>query len=346
MLPPTQMSINFSEEQWKVAKQDVADADPEQLRAQAIAMRTMDKDTVRRLYPQLAHMADSEFQAMTAMVASDPTMMQSFISDVGDISLSDVLKVDLDAAFRQAKAAADPRPCPPTRRSLVQLPPPPKEGLTPDLDLEPWRADGWDALCLVCSDGGEVMCCDGCPRVIHLKCTELSKEPAEDELFFCREECQHSYEAAHTIQVPVKVDGEETGDENLLGMRDALGTLAAKHGFDGDQVRKVSVALTDMSVEDLRALATKNGIDVSQETEKYAIIGAIIVAGEAELETKLDATDRERRRNRARKARKKCARPPRSRPCGTAAPSYEGGGRARTCERRRWQATIPLHTRR
>ena len=182
--------------------------------------------------------------------------------------------------------------------------------------------------------------------MIHLKCTELSKEPAEDELFFCREECQHSYEAAHTIQVPVKVDGEETGDENLLGMRDALGTLAAKHGFDGDQVRKVSVALTDMSVEDLRALATKNGIDVSQETEKYAIIGAIIVAGEAELETKLDATDRERRRNRARKARKKCARPPRSRPCGTAAPSYEGGGRARTCERRRWQATIPLHIRR
>lgn len=55
MLPPTQMSINFSEEQWKVAKQDVADADPEQLRAQAIAMRTMDKDTVLRLYPQLAH---------------------------------------------------------------------------------------------------------------------------------------------------------------------------------------------------------------------------------------------------------------------------------------------------
>ena len=74
----------------------------------------------------------------------------------------------------------------PPKRPVVPLPTPPKEGLTPDLDLEPWKADGWDALCLVCGDGGDVACCDGCPAVIHPRCAGLAKMPDESEPFFCR----------------------------------------------------------------------------------------------------------------------------------------------------------------
>ena len=74
----------------------------------------------------------------------------------------------------------------PPKRPVIPLPTPPKEGLTPDLDLEPWKADGWDALCLVCGDGGDVACCDGCPAVIHPRCAGLAKMPEEDEPFFCR----------------------------------------------------------------------------------------------------------------------------------------------------------------
>ena len=74
----------------------------------------------------------------------------------------------------------------PPKRPVIPLPTPPKEGLTPDLDLEPWKADGWDALCLVCGDGGDVACCDGCPAVIHPRCAGLAKMPDEDEPFFCR----------------------------------------------------------------------------------------------------------------------------------------------------------------
>ena len=54
------------------------------------------------------------------------------------------------------------------------------------MDLEPWKVDGWDALCLVCGDGGDVACCDGCPAVIHPRCAGLEKMPEEDEPFFCR----------------------------------------------------------------------------------------------------------------------------------------------------------------
>ena len=67
----------------------------------------------------------------------------------------------------------------------VPLPTPPKEGLTPDLDLEPWKADGWDALCLVCGDGGDVACCDGCPAAFHAKCVGLNPDNLPEGDWFC-----------------------------------------------------------------------------------------------------------------------------------------------------------------
>ena len=41
--------MNFSEQEWKAAQSQMADADPEQLKAQARMMKNMDKNTVRRM---------------------------------------------------------------------------------------------------------------------------------------------------------------------------------------------------------------------------------------------------------------------------------------------------------
>jgi hypothetical protein len=41
-----------------------------------------------------------------------------------------------------------------------------------------------DSYCWVCHEGGEVLCCDKCPRVFHFKCTKLDQEP-EGEEWFC-----------------------------------------------------------------------------------------------------------------------------------------------------------------
>ena len=52
--------MNFSEQEWKAAQSQMADADPEQLKAQARMMKNMDKNTVRRMNPQFATMSGSE----------------------------------------------------------------------------------------------------------------------------------------------------------------------------------------------------------------------------------------------------------------------------------------------
>ena len=49
--------MNFSEQEWKAAQSQMADADPEQLKAQARMMKNMDKNTVRRMNPQFARTA-------------------------------------------------------------------------------------------------------------------------------------------------------------------------------------------------------------------------------------------------------------------------------------------------
>lgn len=43
-----------------------------------------------------------------------------------------------------------------------------------------------DSYCWVCHDGGDVLCCDQCPRVFHLQCSGLQKSPDdEDNEWFC-----------------------------------------------------------------------------------------------------------------------------------------------------------------
>ena len=40
--------------------------------------------------------------------------------------------------------------------------------------------DGWQEFCEECGDGGDLMCCDLCPRVYHAKCLKLTLPPADD----------------------------------------------------------------------------------------------------------------------------------------------------------------------
>lgn len=39
------------------------------------------------------------------------------------------------------------------------------------------EADTHEVLCYVCHDGGNLLCCDGCPRVGHVLCVGLSDIP-------------------------------------------------------------------------------------------------------------------------------------------------------------------------
>tara|TARA_B100000427_G_scaffold50375_1_gene38366 strand:+ start:117 stop:671 length:555 start_codon:yes stop_codon:yes gene_type:complete len=68
-----------------------------------------------------------------------------------------------------------------------------KENYTPHLDLEQWKKDGWDALCLKCGDGGKLLCCDGCTGVIHPKCAGLERMLDDNEPFLCIDcVCKHN----------------------------------------------------------------------------------------------------------------------------------------------------------
>ena len=78
--------MNFSEQEWKAAQSQMADADPEQLKAQARMMKNMDKNTVRRMNPQFANMSDAEIDMMASqmeMMASNPQMMKSAMQMMG-----------------------------------------------------------------------------------------------------------------------------------------------------------------------------------------------------------------------------------------------------------------------
>uniref|UniRef100_M4BIH2 PHD-type domain-containing protein n=1 Tax=Hyaloperonospora arabidopsidis (strain Emoy2) TaxID=559515 RepID=M4BIH2_HYAAE len=45
--------------------------------------------------------------------------------------------------------------------------------------------DQWDVDCSVCSLGGELLCCDGCPRAFHANCIDLAEIPETE--WFCNE---------------------------------------------------------------------------------------------------------------------------------------------------------------
>ena len=42
-----------------------------------------------------------------------------------------------------------------------------------------------DSYCWSCHEGGNVVCCDSCPRVFHLKCAHIETDPPEDREWLC-----------------------------------------------------------------------------------------------------------------------------------------------------------------
>lgn len=38
----------------------------------------------------------------------------------------------------------------------------------------------WEDACYKCGGEGELLCCETCPHVCHLRCTGLSREPIEE----------------------------------------------------------------------------------------------------------------------------------------------------------------------
>ena len=45
----------------------------------------------------------------------------------------------------------------------------------------------WDEYCMICQDGGNVMCCEGCSNVAHFTCLNLKKQPNEWLCSDCKE---------------------------------------------------------------------------------------------------------------------------------------------------------------
>lgn len=45
--------------------------------------------------------------------------------------------------------------------------------------------DTHDDVCWECGEGGDLVCCDACPRAWHVACAGLPAVPAESEEFVC-----------------------------------------------------------------------------------------------------------------------------------------------------------------
>ena len=52
--------------------------------------------------------------------------------------------------------------------------------MTSDPSLHPQVAQKNDNFCWVCRREGQLVCCEACPRVFHLKCAQLPSDPPGD----------------------------------------------------------------------------------------------------------------------------------------------------------------------
>ena len=89
------MNMNIDEAQWNMAKQQMAQADPEQMLAQARMMKNMDKTALRSMNPQFAGMSDADIDMAASqmeMMASNPAMLKMAAQQMGGMSHTDAKK--------------------------------------------------------------------------------------------------------------------------------------------------------------------------------------------------------------------------------------------------------------
>lgn len=58
-----------------------------------------------------------------------------------------------------------------------------------DVEMRSDASREWDENCYICEDGGNMLCCEGCSKVAHVKCLKLKKAPKDD--WYCND-CQQS----------------------------------------------------------------------------------------------------------------------------------------------------------
>ncbi|KAG6682488.1 hypothetical protein I3842_13G144300 [Carya illinoinensis] len=54
-----------------------------------------------------------------------------------------------------------------------------------------------DDLCSICQDGGDLLCCDGCPRAFHIECVPLPRIPSGT--WYCRY-CQNLFQTEKSVE--------------------------------------------------------------------------------------------------------------------------------------------------
>ena len=60
----------------------------------------------------------------------------------------------------------------------------------------------WEEYCYVCQDGGNVMCCEGCPQVAHYKCVGFKFSPKGE--WWCKD-CTAKKAAAQKKQTSSRI---------------------------------------------------------------------------------------------------------------------------------------------
>ena len=104
------MDGNFSKADWEASRSQMANMDPDAMKAQAKMMRNMSKDTLRATNPQFAGMSDAEIDMAAKqmeMMASNPAMMKMAMAQMGGMDHGQAQRAMKQAhAQRRGKKAA------------------------------------------------------------------------------------------------------------------------------------------------------------------------------------------------------------------------------------------------
>ncbi|KAK6935119.1 Tify domain binding domain [Dillenia turbinata] len=144
--------------------------------------------------------------------------------------------------------------------------------------VKPQATDGdpYDDACMICADGGALLCCTKCPSTFHLSCVGLEVEPQGDwlcphcickycgasgdsqELFTCAQ-CmkKYHYGCSHTDDKPLDLNG-------------------SPHAFCGDDCKVINDKLERLNGEQIRlpegfswTLLRRNDLDQGGYGEAY-----------------------------------------------------------------------------